>query len=41
MIEHTTQESLRVREENISEEATKEQRRGMLFLEESPNCYNP
>jgi hypothetical protein len=33
-IEQTTQESLRVREENRALEATKAQRRGILLLEE-------
>jgi hypothetical protein len=33
-IEQTTQEALRVREENRAIEATKAQRRGILLLEE-------
>jgi hypothetical protein len=35
MIGQTTQEALRVREENKAVEATKEQMRGLLLLEES------
>ena len=35
MIEQTTQDSLRVREENRAVEATKAQRKGMLLLEEA------
>ena len=35
MIEHTNQESLKVREENIAIEATEAQRRGILLLEEA------
>jgi hypothetical protein len=35
MIEQTTQESLRVREQNTAVESIDEQRRGMLFLEVS------
>ena len=34
-IEHTSQEAIRVREENRAVEATKAQRRGILLLEEA------